>query len=106
MTERAKIGFGAALGDLDSFTPSSRRRSAIPKPEAAAAGFTSREPTSVPTPAAKQRRRRTGRNAQINIKATPETIARFYAAADTIGCGIGEAFEVAVDLLSQKLSDS
>ena len=43
---------------------------------------------------------------RINIKATPETIARFYAAADTIGCGIGEAFEVAVDLLSQKLSDS
>lgn len=106
MTERARIGFGAALGDLDSFTPSSQRRSTIPKPEAAAAGFTSREPTSVPAPAAKQRRRRTGRNAQINIKATPETIAQFYAAADTIGCGVGEAFEIAVDLLLKEISDS
>lgn len=106
MTGRAKIGFGGALDNLDGFMPASVPK-AVPGPEAAAAaGFTSREPVAAPKPVAQQRRRRTGRNAQINIKATPETIAQFYAAVDAIGCGVGEAFEIAVQLLADKVSDS
>lgn len=107
---RAKIGFGDALSDLGSFEPTKRQKPA-PEPQAAAeAGFTRREPS----PAAKapeqpqkaQRRRRTGRNAQINIKAKPETLEQFYAAADEMGIGVGEAFEVAVDLLRKKIAGS
>lgn len=104
---RAKIGFGDALSDLGGFE-TARREKPTPEPQAAAAaGFTRREP--VPTseallPSLKtQRRRRTGRNAQINIKAKPETLEQFYAAADAMGLGVGEAFEVAVALLQKKI---
>lgn len=99
---RSKIGFGDALGDLEDFSLPSLPKS-VPEPEAAVrAGFTSREPSSAhSTPIKQQRRRRTGRNAQINIKATPETLEKFYAAVDAMGCGVGEAFEVAVELLGK-----
>lgn len=108
---RAKIGFGDALGDLGSFVPSSPPKPAARPEAAAAAGFKRREPLTeqpVPdlAPIKQQRRRRTGRNAQINIKAKQETLDQFYAAVDAMGCGVGEAFEVAVDLLRRKVSDS
>ena len=103
---RAKIGFGDALGDLGNFMPSSPAKP-VPAPEAAAqAGFMRREPVPIPAPQKQQRRRRTGRNAQINIKATPETLEAFYTAVDAMGCGVGEAFEMAVELLQKKLSDT
>jgi hypothetical protein len=41
----------------------------------------------------------TGRNAQFNIKATPETIARFTALADQNGWVFGEALDRALDAL-------
>lgn len=111
-SNRAKIGFGDALGDLSSFSPSSPPKP-ITRPEvAAAAGFKSREPAAVEVgmpvspPVKQQRRHRTGRNVQINIKAKQETLDQFYAAVDAMGCGVGEAFEHAVDLLTKKLSDS
>jgi hypothetical protein len=106
---RAKIGFGEALSDLGGFEPTKREKP-TPEPQAAAAaGFTRREPSPAQEPAdppKAQRRRRTGRNAQINIKAKPETLEQFYAAADAMGLGVGEAFEVAVDLLKAKITDS
>jgi hypothetical protein len=40
-----------------------------------------------------QRRRRTGRNVQFNIKVTAETIARFTALADKRGVAFGELLE-------------
>lgn len=104
---RAKIGFGDALGNLENFAPSSPPKS-VPRPEAAAAaGFIRREavPTNAAAPPVKQqRRRRTGRNAQINIKAKQVTLDHFYAAVDQLGCGVGEAFEIAVALLQRELS--
>lgn len=48
------------------------------------------------------RRRRTGRNAQINLKARPETIEAFTAIADRQGWGLGETLEKAVDLLRRE----
>lgn len=108
--KRAKIGFGDALGDLGGFAPSSPPKIAQHPEAAAAMGFTRREPLPAEreeaTPPKKQRRRRTGRNAQINIKAKQETLDEFYAAAEAMGYGVGEAFEVAVDLLRKKLSDT
>ena len=100
MTGRAKIGFGDALGDLGGFAPPAGPRNAPSAAAAAEAGFVSREPQ--PAPARQQRRHRTGRSAQINIKAKPETIADFTAWADRHGLSIAEAFEMAV----KKLSDS
>lgn len=47
------------------------------------------------------RRRRTGRNAQFNIKAKPETIDAFCAIADARGWGLGETLEKAVALMQQ-----
>ena len=44
-----------------------------------------------------QRRRRTGRNVQFNIKATPETIARFTALADSKGVPFGELLDQLLD---------
>lgn len=106
--ERARIGFGDALKDLGGFAPEPRKRE-MPDPASLAeagvlSGFHRREAEKPPeqTPPSKTRRRRTGRNAQINIKTTPETIAAFYALADANGWGIGETFEKAVNLLGGK----
>jgi len=101
MSGRAKIGFGDALGDLSSFTPLPRVRTPQPPQEAAeAAGFTSREAPAAPIQKPQQRRHRTGRSAQINIKATPETIAAFQAWADRQGLSIAEAFEMATKMIA------
>jgi hypothetical protein len=96
--------------DVSDFKPKEVKAApAAPRPEtkkaAAAAGFHSREPkpTVVPLPErpalVTQRRRRTGRNAQLNLKAKPETIAEFTAIADKNGWGLGETLERAVELL-------
>lgn len=108
--ERASLGFG---DELDSFDPSEwapkpeKRKEHRPKPEdtrqaADAAGFKSREPVPAPQKAPKQqRRRRTGRNVQFNIKTRQETIDAFCAVADTQGWGLGETLENAVELLKK-----
>jgi hypothetical protein len=48
-------------------------------------------------PVVQQRRRRTGRNVQFNIKATAETIARFTALADRKGIPFGELLDQLLD---------
>lgn len=116
---RPSLGFG---GELDAFDPDAFGReswsAAHPKPRAPApaetarslaesVGFKSREsappaePASAP-PARADRRRRTGRNAQFNLKARPETIAAFCAVADRQGWGLGETLEKAVALLEER----
>ena len=69
------------------------------------AAFKSRESKPVaaiePKPVKADRRRRTGRSAQLNLKVKPETIERFYAVADAQGWGLGEAFEHAVASLAE-----
>lgn len=98
---RADLGFGDALGDLSSFAPKPKTAPKVDTAKAAeASGFQSREPK--PAPAKKQqRRRRTGRNAQFNIKARPETIEAFCKVADENGWGLGETLEHAVALLEK-----
>lgn len=115
--ERASLGFSDALEEFNpaDWTPTPPTAVNV-KPDTAAArkaaevsGFRSREPKPMPiTPEAGAgqggvpRRRRTGRNAQINLKARPETIEAFVAIADRQGWGLGETLEYAVDLLQQK----
>lgn len=113
--ERADLGFGAELESFDpnAWTPkdpgAGQAREKPPKSEEArkvaeAAGFRSREaaPAATPRP---QRRRRTGRNAQFNIKARPETIEAFCEIADRQGWGIGETLEQAVALLEREFPE-
>ncbi|WP_085787597.1 hypothetical protein [Ketogulonicigenium robustum] len=100
--QRANLGFGDALNDLSSFAPAPKiaPKDRSTEQAAEASGFVSREPKSPPV-SKPQRRRRTGRNAQFNIKATPETIESFYRIADANGWGLGETLEHAVALLEQ-----
>lgn len=106
--ERASLGFGDELESFDpaEWTPKKNLANERPKAEearaaASAAGFSSREPMK-PVPVATQRRRRTGRSAQFNVKAKPETIEAFCAIADGQGWGLGETLEYAVALLQKE----
>lgn len=100
--QRANLGFGDALTNLSAFvpTPKTAPKDSYTEEAAVAAGFVSREPKS-PVQSKPQRRRRTGRNMQFNIKAKPETIEAFYEIADANGWGLGETLEHAVDLLDK-----
>ena len=99
-----------AFGDLSEFQPQplSQRRSERKTPSedidrlAQASGFTSRQPQA-PAPAVRPaaRRHTTGRNQQINVKATPETIARFYRLADERKVVLGELLELALNALEE-----
>ena len=98
--ERASV-FGQAPADVDAseFTPKPIKRpdqGTIDK-AAAASGFTRREP--VLQPGDTQRRYRTGRTAQLNLKVTPELKQRFGQMADEAGVSQNELFERAVDAL-------
>ena len=115
--KRADLGFADVLDGFDptEWSPERARKAEV-RPEktqtrkaAAAAGFRSREPQPTPPAAAGRageeappRRRRTGRNAQFNLKARPETIAAFCAVADRQGWGLGETLEQAVALLERE----
>ena len=108
---RTDLGFAEALDGLDltRLAPSPARprpQPALAVTAGAAAGFVSREaPLAAPPPPAEgqgtpaARRRRTGRSAQINLKARPDTIAAYCALADRMGWGLGETLERAVALL-------
>jgi hypothetical protein len=99
--------------DLSEFKPTVAAKPKIEKAAARQASeannFSSRAATAKPpTPATdrQQRRRRTGRNVQFNIKATPETIARFAAVADKNGWVFGETLDRALDALEPGLCSS
>lgn len=50
-------------------------------------------------PARQQRRHRTGRNQQLNIKATDQTVQKFYRIADEANITLGEVLERALSAL-------
>jgi hypothetical protein len=111
--ERADLGFSGSLDQFDpsEWKPAPPKRTPTPADKAAtikaaaAAGFSSREPKPQETQqetGQQPRRRRTGRNAQLNLKARPETITAFCAIADRQGWGLGETLEKAVELLERE----
>ena len=120
MSGRASLGFEddtpvekAEVLDLSAFQPTAAKKP--DKAQVALAAeqnqFKSREVKPVVAVAALEApirnargRRRTGRTAQINLKATNEAIAKFYQIADDNGLIYGEAFERAVDLLGKSFS--
>lgn len=116
--QRADLGFAVDDAGFDPAewevgTPTPKRpESGSARKAAEATGFRSREAgTPQPVPLAApisgaggakpQRRRRTGRNAQFNLKARPDTIQQFCAVADAQGWGLGETLEHAVTLLQR-----
>lgn len=112
MTTRPDLGFGAELDRFDpaewqapSTEPQERAgRAPVAVKAAEVVGFKSREPAPAPVTRKQQRRRRTGRNAQFNLKVKPETIEAFCAIADRQGWGLGETLEHAVTLLEREHS--
>jgi hypothetical protein len=95
--------------DLSEFKPAAPKK---PKIEPAmirevseANNFPSRAAIKPAKIKAVQRRRRTGRNVQFNIKATPETIARFTTIADQQGWVFGEALDRALDALEKSFPE-
>lgn len=106
------------FGNLDDFEPqTAAKRVSLDAIEelSSKAGFPSRRAT-VETPVAKQsteepakagaarqgRRYTTGRNRQINIKATDDTIERLYAIADRRNEPLGAVLEAALDALERQ----
>lgn len=111
--ERASLGFGTELDEFDPAAwPAPKAKPTYDKPKPAeakkaaeAAGFRSREPAKPQPekdPPRVQRRRRTGRNVQFNIKTRQDAIDAFLAVADARGWGIGETFEYATELLARE----
>lgn len=96
--------------DVAGFAPKPRTGPAGPAKDdvravAEAANFRSREGADAPRRPV-QRRYRTGRNAQINIKATQETIDAFVAISERQGWVMGETLEHALKALEATLLDS
>ena len=64
--------------------------------------FPSRQPVKAKQrPPRRVARHRTGRNQQLNVKATAETIERFYKLADQRRVALGELLEQALDALEK-----
>ena len=113
--ERAALGFSGPMADFDPAEwELPKRKAAVAKQEpeqvkkvAEVSGFQSREPKKVAKrpiegKAASVRRRRSGRNAQFNLKAKPETIEAYCSIADAQGWVLGETLEKAVELLKRE----
>jgi hypothetical protein len=119
--QRVSIFEDEADFDLSAFAP--RPPKSQPKADkeairavAEAKGFPSREPSpakpatkSTPAPKAEpepllQRRYRTGRNRQLNLKVTDEALRKFYAIADEQGIVLGQLFEQAVNALEAEIA--
>src|SRR5438067_334771 len=92
------------FGDLDDLKndgggnskPARRLTTAVADQVAAANGFPSRQAPKVAEKPL-QRRHTTGRNKQINVKATQETVERFDALARKMGVTQGELLAKALD---------
>ena len=95
--------------DVSAFAPKAAPDTDAPAPEkvravAEAAYFSSREPKAQKqvTPAKREpRRHRTGRNVQLNLKASQETVDAFYAITDKNNWVLGETLEWAVKALQR-----
>lgn len=98
------------FGDLKDFEPAPPKgkgskpvEKAVIDQVAADNGFPSRQAVKLedaPVPR-KQRRYTTGRNQQINIKATAETIDRLNAMADRMNVPLGEVLARALNALEK-----
>lgn len=93
----------ADVESLPTFEPKPRAAKSIEKEQiekiAEANGFPSRQAARASARRAAGRRYKTGRNQQINIKATAQVIERLYKLADARRVPLGELLEQALDAL-------
>ena len=101
--------------DISGFAPKPPARAEQVKAVAEQAGFRSREPlpagpakpapvdASSPDARREQRRYRTGRNQQLNLKVRPQDATTFYAIADAEGWVLGDVFARAIAALEREL---
>ncbi len=112
--------------DISGFAPRPPARAEQVKAVAEEAGFRSRGPAPVPSPVAardparpgrpapapppearrEQRRYRTGRNQQLNLKVRAQDAEAFYAIADAEGWVLGDVFARAVAALARELKQT
>ena len=106
--------------DVSGFAPKPPARAEQVKAVAEEAGFRSRGPVPPPSPhragrpakeppqeeRREQRRYRTGRNQQLNLKVRAQDAEAFYAIADAEGWVLGEAFARAVAALARELNQT
>jgi len=111
MVERARLFDGGEDFDVSSFTPKKTGRPAAQPPEQEAiravsepADFRSREPLKAPVKKALPRRRRTGRNLQLNLKVDAKTLESFYQITDRQGWVLGKTLEMAIAALEKELA--
>lgn len=99
--------------DVSGFVPKPLTQPEQVKTVAEEAGFRSRGPVparaerpaelQAPLERREQRRYRTGRNQQLNLKVRAQDAAAFYAIADAQGWVLGDAFARAVAALAREL---
>lgn len=110
MNERRKT-FGVDPAPADDFGAADFQPRPIARPDPEAArrvaeegGFTAGATTRAPGDT--QRRYRTGRTAQLNLKVTPENRARFAEMADAAGVSMNILFERAIEALEHVTEQS
>lgn len=112
--ERASLGFGQELDELDPNAWVSQPNKTKPRPPREEltqatkdAGFQSREPQQQPV-RQQRRARRTGRTEQFTTKTTPNYRALIYDIADGKVDGqerlVGEVLEQAIDALMREIT--
>ena len=95
------------FNDLSDFAPKAQTKPVEPQQIeriASEMGFPSRQASAAPVVATMTPRRRrytTGRNQQLNVKATAETVERFYRLADQQGVPLGELLDQALQALEK-----
>ena len=113
MAERAGLFEDADDFDISAFAPKKSLSASQPPLEqvhavAMAAKFQSREPAQEraekPSEKKLSRRRRTGRNMQLNLKVAAAPFDLFYQIADRQGWVLGETFEKAVEALQRDIA--
>jgi hypothetical protein len=97
--------------DLGDFAPKAQPKPVEPQQIeriASEMGFPSRQVSAAPVVAkpAPRRRYTTGRNQQLNVKATAETVERFYRLADQQGVPLGELLDQALQALEKATQKS
>ncbi|MBS1834564.1 MAG: stability/partitioning determinant [Acidobacteria bacterium] len=114
MAERAGLFESSGGDDFDLSSFTTKKTSPAPPVEAVrtvseAAQFVSREPVvaaaAVPKKK-KDRRHRTGRNEQLNIKVTAECLRLFYDLSDTHNWVQGETLERALAALQREIEST
>lgn len=95
----------AGLADMPVFEPKPRRKNPVARETieqiAQDNGFPSRQAPKAREQRRKRRTYTTGRNRQFNIKATSETVERFYKMADERKVALCALLEQALDALER-----